>query len=64
MENARLAWRAPEGIHGPLQLPVQLPALYSVNGTLQLVHLRQQGIVVFPALGHLHAYLHHNTRAV
>ncbi len=30
----KLAWWTPEGLHGPLQLPVQLPPLDSINRTL------------------------------
>ena len=30
----KLAWWTPEGLHGPLQLPVQLPPLDSINCTL------------------------------
>ena len=29
-----LAWWTPKGLHGPLQLPVQLPPLNSINCTL------------------------------
>lgn len=51
------AWGASEGLHGPLQLPVQLPALNGIYGSLQLVHLGQQRLVVVPTLRHLHAHL-------
>lgn len=30
----KLTWWTPEGLHGPLQLPVQLPPLNSINCTL------------------------------
>ena len=38
--------RATQGVHGLLELSIEIPGAQVVNGLLQLAHLREQGVVV------------------
>ena len=45
--------RAAQGIHGLLQLGVQIPGVAVVDFLLQLAHLSEEGVVVGVGVGHL-----------
>ena len=47
-----LTWRTPEGIHGPLQLAVEVKAIHCINLCLQALHLVHQGVHVGIRLSH------------
>jgi hypothetical protein len=50
-------WRAPQRIHGLLELGVQVPRVGVVDLLLELAHLGHQGVEVGVGLGHLGADL-------
>ena len=57
LAHTELTWRAPEGIHGPLQLAVKVKAVHCINLCLQALHLVHQGVHVGIRLPHRNADL-------